>query len=119
MGILRTRRAVPGPTRRRAYGGDMGQLVQIAGSLCVLAGFALAQWGVLNPKSLTYLILNTVGSAVLAVNAVTGRQWGFLLLEGVWAIVSAVSLVQVLRRGPTRPDFVRRESAPRRRDGQP
>jgi hypothetical protein len=27
------------------------------------------------------------------------ERWGFLLLEGVWSIVSAVSLVSVLRRG--------------------
>lgn len=75
----------------------MSQLVQILGSLLVLAGFALAQWGYLNPKDLTYLVLNTVGSAVLAVNAVLEAQWGFLLLEGVWAIVSAISLIGVLR----------------------
>lgn len=75
----------------------MGQVIQIVGSLLVLAGFALAQWGILNLKSLRYLVLNTVGSAVLAVNAIYEAQWGFLLLEGVWAIVSAISLVAVLR----------------------
>jgi hypothetical protein len=38
-----------------------------------------------------------IGSGVLAVDAVVEAQWGFLLLEGVWAIVSLVSLVGVLR----------------------
>lgn len=75
----------------------MGQVIQVVGSLLVLAGFALAQWGILSLKSLRYLVLNTVGSAVLAVNAIYEAQWGFLLLEGVWAIVSAISLVAVLR----------------------
>lgn len=75
----------------------MGIVIQIAGSLLVLAGFAFAQWGVFDQKSLWYLILNTVGSTVLAINAIFEQQWGFLLLEGVWAIVSAVSLVLVLR----------------------
>lgn len=78
----------------------MGVIVQIVGSLLVLAAFALAQWGVLNPKSKRYLVLNVVGSAVLAVDALLGAQWGFLLLEGVWAIVSAISLIAVLRSTP-------------------
>jgi hypothetical protein len=75
----------------------MAVLVQVLGSLLILAGFALAQRGVLDQKSSTYLLLNLVGSAVLAVDAFFGAQWGFLLLEGVWAVVSAASLVGVVR----------------------
>lgn len=76
----------------------MQMAIQIAGSVLILAGFALAQFGVLDVKSVRYLVLNVVGSAVLAVDAAFGRQWGFLLLEGVWAIVSAAGLIAVLRR---------------------
>ena len=73
----------------------MDQVIQVVGSLLVLAGFALAQRGVLDQKSVVYLVVNLVGSGVLAVEAALGRQWGFLLLEGVWAIVSAFGLVGV------------------------
>jgi hypothetical protein len=75
----------------------VGIVIQIVGSLLVLAGFALAQFGVLNLRSRLYLVLNTVGSGILAGDAILERQWGFLLLEGVWAIVSAAGLVMVLR----------------------
>ena len=80
----------------------MGQLIQIVGSLLVLAGFALAQRGILDQKSRSYLIANFVGSGMLAVEAFLEQQWGFLLLESVWAIVSAVSLGSVPHgRNPT------------------
>lgn len=81
----------------------MEQAVQVAGSLLILAAFAAAQRGWLDQRSRLYLVLNLVGSAVLAVDALRGEQWGFLLLEGVWAIVSAISLIAVLRgRAPGR-----------------
>lgn len=75
----------------------MGIAIQVSGSLLVLAAFALSQLGVLNAKSIRYLLLNIVGSGVLAVDALLEHQWGFLLLEGVWALVSAASLIAILR----------------------
>jgi hypothetical protein len=75
----------------------MSQLIQVAGSLLILAAYAAAQRGALNQRSLTYQIMNLVGSAVLAVEAGLHQQWGFLLLEGVWAVVSCAGLFRALR----------------------
>ena len=87
-----------------ADGGAGYQLVQICGSLLILAAFAASQAGRLPIDSQLYLALNFVGSAILAVLAWIDQQWGFLLLEGVWAIVSLWSLVQLMRgRTPTAP----------------
>lgn len=70
-------------------------LLQIAGALLVLTAFALTQLGVLSAKAVAYLIINIIGAGLLAWLAWTSRDWGFLLLEGVWAAVSAVSLAAV------------------------
>jgi hypothetical protein len=80
----------------------MDQVVQVVGALLILVAYAAAQFGAMDPHSRVYLVLNLVGSAVLAGLAWDERLWGFLLLEAVWAIVSLWGLVQVLRgRSPS------------------
>jgi hypothetical protein len=78
----------------------MDQVVQVIGAVLILAGFAGLQLGKISAVSRLYLVLNLVGSAVLTGLAWHEEQWGFLLLEFVWAVVSAWSLVQVLRGRP-------------------
>ena len=65
----------------------MGQTGQFLGSILVLIAFAAAQRGILDQKSRPYLLLNTVGSAALAIDAFVEHQWGFVLLEGVWGLL--------------------------------
>ena len=73
----------------------MDQVIQIAGALLILAAFAGIQFGWMRPEARLYLTLNLAGSAILAVLAVLAAQWGFVLLEGVWAVVSAWGLLRV------------------------
>ncbi len=74
----------------------MDQLIQIVGALLILAAFAAVQFDRMRPDSRLYLTLNLLGSAILAVLAVAAEQWGFVLLEGVWAVVSAWGLARLL-----------------------
>lgn len=75
----------------------MEQIVQIIGALFILAGFAGAQSSRLDPHGYPYLLVNLIGSGILAVLALIERQWGFLLLEGVWALVSLWGVIARLR----------------------
>jgi hypothetical protein len=74
----------------------VAQLAQVVGALLILAAYALTQFGVLNHRSYWYIGLNLVGATALAILAWYEEQWGFLLLEGVWAL-SAWALAARLR----------------------
>jgi len=78
----------------------VGQVVQIVGALLILVAFGAVQFERMQPDSRVYLALNLVGSAILAVLAWVESQWGFLLLESVWAAVSAWGLLVALRSAP-------------------
>jgi len=72
----------------------MGQVIQVVGALAILVAFTLAQLRRLESESYPYLVLNLAGSAALAVDAWFETQWGFLLLEAAWALVSALGLLR-------------------------
>jgi len=74
------------------------QVVQVIGAALILAAYVAAQLERLDPHSRLYLGLNLAGSLILAVLAAIGPQWGFLLLESAWAIVSLWGLVGSARR---------------------
>jgi hypothetical protein len=76
----------------------VSQLVQLPGAVLILIGYVGAQAGWLNQKSRLYLLANALGSAALAVNAAWFQQWGFLLLEGSWSIVSLIGLLSAAPR---------------------
>lgn len=80
----------------------MDQIFQLVGAVLILVAFIAGQRNVMSPHSVIYLTLNLAGSVVLTGVALHGRDWGFLMLEIVWAVVSAWGLWQLSRgRTPT------------------
>lgn len=72
-------------------------MIELVGAVLILAGFVLAQAGKLQTDSLRYLLLNLFGGGMLAGVAAVDGDTGFLLLEGVWTVVAAYSLVRLVR----------------------
>ena len=80
----------------------MDQVIQVIGAMLVLVAYAAAQTGRWSTDALAYLWFNQIGSLTLAVLAAMGQNWGFLLLEGVWAVVTAASLMKRRPAAPAR-----------------
>ncbi|MFM7321386.1 MAG: hypothetical protein ACKO5K_07675 [Armatimonadota bacterium] len=75
--------------------------LQLGAAAIVLVAYALGQWGVWEQKGRAFLWCNLAGSLVLGTLAARERQWGFLMMEVVWGLVTAGSLLSVV--APRRP----------------
>jgi hypothetical protein len=73
------------------------QTISIVGAILVLAAFAAQQFKRLDAETKTYQILNLIGGFCLTTTAIAGRQYGFILLEGSWTVVSAWGVWRVVR----------------------
>lgn len=86
----------------------MWDIVQLIGAVLILAAFLAVQFDRIRERALSYLVINVIGSGLLGITAVVTGNWGFVLLEGVWAVVSAAGIGVWLARRRTGPERLTR-----------
>jgi hypothetical protein len=72
------------------------QLISIAGAIMILGTYTAHQAKRLNHETVAYQVLNMLGGACLTIAAVAAAQYGFIMLEGTWTVVSAYGLWRVM-----------------------
>jgi hypothetical protein len=75
------------------------QAISVIGALLILGAFAANLMQRMNTSNLWYSLLNFVGSGILLVVAILDQQFGFILLEGAWGLVSLWGIIVALRGG--------------------
>jgi hypothetical protein len=78
---------------------SMLQIVSVLGALAILGAYIANQLRFIGPSNMSYSVMNFIGSTILTVIAVIEVQWGFILLEGVWALMSLWGIIMLLRGG--------------------
>jgi hypothetical protein len=70
------------------------QLASFVGALMILIAYVGHQMSWMDSRSAWYNILNAVGSAILLYVAFHPFQVGFIVLEGVWTVISLYALAR-------------------------
>ena len=72
----------------------IAQVISLLGAGLLLGAYLALQRGWLGPRDRAYNAMNFLGAAVLAGIAVLDGRWGFILLEGTWALLSLPPLLR-------------------------
>lgn len=67
------------------------------GVATLLLAFILNMLKIIKTESLSYLLLNFIGAGIACFASYLISYFPFVILEGVWAVVSLVSLVKYLK----------------------
>lgn len=75
------------------------QIISLVGAFIVLTAYIGHQlkWKIFNPDGYTYNIFNSFASLLLVYVAFYPIQAGFIVMEGVWGIVSIYTLIRVYK----------------------
>lgn len=74
-------------------------MIEFLGAAAILLPFALVQARATTAHSWLYLVLNLLGSAALTWTALVHGQYGFIILQAAWFVVTAVGVVRRTHRG--------------------
>ncbi len=75
---------------------DFPQIIGAVGVSLLLLAYLLQVLKWVEGKSLVYLILNSVGAGIACYSSWLISFMPFVILEGVWALVSMIALVRIM-----------------------
>ena len=78
---------------------NISDVIGAIGVFLLLLAFVLAGTNRIDSKGKLYFLLNSVGAGMACYASYLIDYMPFVLLEGVWTIVSVIGLINLLRKG--------------------
>jgi len=67
----------------------------------VLLAYFLNSIGKISTKELSFILLNLIGASMACIASILLNYWPFIVLEGLWALVSLYSLIKFHKKRST------------------
>ena len=77
---------------------NTGDWIGVIGVFQILLAYLLNVIGRVTSKDLLFILLNLTGAAMACLSSVLLNYIPFIILEGVWTLISAISLVNYFRQ---------------------
>ena len=71
--------------------------IGFTGVAILLVAFVLNAAGKISRDHIAYILMNLIGAGIACAASVLLNYWPFIILEGAWALVSLVALVNYFR----------------------
>jgi len=71
--------------------------IGFVGVFQILFAYVLNIFGKMGKKDLTFILLNLIGASLACLASILMKYMPFILLEGVWALVSFIALLKYKR----------------------
>ena len=72
--------------------------IGFVGVFQILLAYVLNVFGKVGKKNLTFILLNLIGASLACLASFLMKYMPFIILEGVWALVSIIALLKYKRK---------------------
>lgn len=77
---------------------DIIDWIGFVGVFQILLAYILNVRNIVTKKDLSFILLNLIGASLACLASVLMNYWPFILLEGIWAFVSLLSLFSYFKK---------------------
>jgi hypothetical protein len=81
---------------RRRFHHVLAEALGWYGVAALLAAYALLNFGVLQPESPAYLLLNITGGMGIVVDALSQKNWQPAVLNIIWSVIGVIAVVRII-----------------------